>query len=542
MESYDFIVVGAGSAGCVLVDRLTACGRHKVLLIEAGGSDRRFWIKVPLGYGKTYDDPAVNWCYTARNDPGLSGRSAFWPRGRVIGGSSSINAMAYLQGLPHDFNDWETAGATGWNWQTVSETYSRLEGSSKPDQTKNDQATGTLHISDVSTRMHPFSGHFLAAAREAGWPVRDDLNTHEREGITRLRSTVRKGRRWSAADAFLRPALRRRNLRVVSNAYVERVLMKDGAAVGIEYCQGTQLVQFRANREIIVCAGAVNSPQLLQLSGIGPAALLQRHGIEVRNDLSQVGLGLQDHLGISYQFTATEPTLNNRLGNWPGKITAGVQYLLTRGGPLSVPVNQVGGFVRSDPAKLADIQVYCNPMSYAVRTDGKPDVQSKAGFLICAQPCRPTSRGEVSIASSDPRKAPDILPNSLSTNEDCTMAIAAARVAQKLAEAPAIRSVTRGGPDIAAKSDADVLADFRERAGSIYHASCTCRMGASARDSVLDSRLRVYGVAGLRVVDASSFPNVTSGNTNAPVMMLAARGADMILQDTNQPLRQGGAA
>lgn len=524
METYDFIIVGAGSAGCVLADRLTACGRYKVLLLEAGGHDRRFWIKVPLGYGKTYDDPAVNWCYTAEADAGLSKRAAFWPRGRVIGGSSSINALAYVRGLPHDFDNWETAGATGWNWHSVSKAYTQLE-------------TGQLHVSDVSARMHPFSNHFLAAAKEAGWPLVDDLNGAE-HGVSRLRCTARKGRRWSSADAFLRPALKRGNLRVVSHALVARILLQDRLATGVEYFQGERKVQAKSRNEVIVSAGAVNSPQILQLSGLGPKDVLKRHGIKVHCDLSQVGQGLQDHLGISFQFTATEPTLNNRLGNWPGKVAAGLQYLLTRGGPLSVPINQISGFVKSGLNGRADMQIYCNRMSYRTCDDGKPDVASEAGFLICAQPSRPTSRGEISIASADPKAAPKIQPNSLSTNEDCAMAIAAGRTVQKLSETKAIRAVVQDGPDLKAMSDDDLLADFRERANSVYHASCTCRMGHSAKDSVLDARLRVHGVAGLRVIDASSFPNVTSGNTNAPVMMLAARGADMIVEDA---IRQGGA-
>lgn len=543
LESYDFIIVGAGSAGCVLADRLSACGRHKVLLLEAGGHDRRFWIKVPLGYGKTYDDPAVNWCFTAQPDPGLAKRASFWPRGRVIGGSSSINAMAYVQGLPHDFDDWETAGATGWNWETVRNIYAGLETREgrNPSGKRHTSGRGPVYVSDVSTKMHPFSKHFLKAAQQAGWPVLDDLNGRNREGLARLGGTVKNGRRWSSSDAFLRPARKRSNLRVVANAQVTRVLLDGGVATGIEFTRGDRRLTAQAHREVIVSAGAVNSPQILQLSGLGPAALLRRHGITVHHDLAQVGKGLQDHLGISYQFDATEPTLNNRLGSWPGKVTAGLQYVLARKGPLSVPINQVSGFVRSAEDRRADIQIYCNPMSYSVRADGKPNVASKAGFLICAQPCRPTSRGEITITSPDPLAPPAIQPNSLSTNEDCAMAIAAGRTVQKLAATKAIQNVVADGPEIATMSDDELLDDFRARANSVYHASCTCRMGGSDEDSVLDARLRVRGVVGLRVIDASSFPNVTSGNTNAPVMMLAARGAEMILQDTAQPLRQGGA-
>lgn len=540
MEQYDFIIVGAGSAGCVLAEALTACGRYSVLLVEAGGSDRRFAIKMPLGYGMTFKNPAVNWCYTAQPDPGLAGREAYWPRGRVIGGSSSINAMAYLQGLPQDFDDWEAAGATGWNWQAVTAAYQKLE----TRETVGEAPTGhgPVHVSNLKERMHPFSTHFLKGASQVGWPTREDLNGSEREGVTRLQCTVKNGRRWSAADAFLRPAIARRNLRVLQNTVIDRIVLKNGKAIGIQCHQSGQNHTILAGREVIVSAGAVNSPKLLQLSGIGPAELLKQHGISVALHLPEVGQGLQDHLGISYQYAASEPTLNNRLGRWPGKIYAGLQYVIARRGPLSVPINQVSGFVRSSEDKPADMQIYCNPMSYAVRADGGPAVLPDAGFLMCAQPCRPTSRGEINIASANPNDAPEIRPNSLSTNEDCVMAIAACRTVQKLADAPAIKAVIQDGPNIAAMSDDEVLLDFKERANSIYHASCTCRMGRTAQDSVTDARLRVHGIAGLRVIDASAFPNVTSGNTNAPVMMLAARGAEMILQDTQQPMRMGGAA
>lgn len=544
LQTFDFIIVGAGSAGCVLAERLTRSGKYKVALVEAGGSDNRFWIKVPLGYAKTYDDPAVNWCYTAEPDPGLNGRRAFWPRGRVTGGSSSINAMAYLQGLPHDFDDWEAAGAIGWGWRNVRKTYSDLEvkePDTGSDLTDTDIA-GKVFVGKLDARMHPFSKHFLKAIAQAGWAERQDLNGSEREGVMRLNSTVRKGRRWSAADAFLRPAIKRATLEVISEALVERVLIKEGRAVGVALRQGSELRNIMAAREVILSAGAINSPQLLQLSGLGPAALLKSKGIEVMSDLPQVGQGLQDHLAVSYQFGASEPTLNNLLGNPVGRTLAGIRYLLTKSGPLSVPVNQVSGFVRSDPKRPADIQIYCNPMSYRVRTDGKPDVKPEAGYLISVQPCRPTSRGSVLIASADPNMAPLIQPNSLSTDVDIEMVKAACRIAQRLAATPALRSVTTDGHALSSMTEDALLEDFRLRAGSVYHASCTCRMGNGPEDSVLDSRLRVHGISSLRVIDASSFPNVTSGNTNAPVMMLAARGADMILEDVMDAQRSGGAA
>ncbi|WP_281995924.1 GMC family oxidoreductase [Ruegeria faecimaris] len=535
-QTFDYIIVGAGSAGCVLANKLSACGSHKVLLIEAGGTDRRFWINVPLGYGKTFNDPKVNWCYSAQADPGLNNRQAYWPRGRVIGGSSSINAMAYLRGLSHDFDDWAKAGAEGWNWETVRQTYEAIETHVERGQTPS-STDGPLVVSDVSEGMHPFSRHFLEASRQMGWHVSDNLNGQDAEGMMNLRSTVKNGRRWSSAAAFLRPALKRSNLRVVSNALVQNVILDQGKATGVRYHVGGQVVTSFAIREVILSAGAVNSPQLLQLSGIGPANLLKRHGIKVRHNLSQVGQGLQDHLGISHFFHATEPTLNNTLGNRLGQMLSGIRYLLTRSGPLSVPVNQVSGFVRSDEtAEFADMQIYCNPMSYKTDTKGQPGVDTEAGFLLCAQPCRPTSRGEINIRSADPMDAPAIQPNSLSTNHDCDMAIKAGRVLQKLAQTEAIRSVTRTRiePDVTRMNDDQMLENFRANAGTIFHPSCTCRMGTSEQDSVLDSRLRVHGVAGLRVVDASSFPSITSGNTNAPVMMLAARGADLILEDATK--------
>lgn len=542
-ESYDYIIVGAGSAGCVLADRLSASGRHRVLLIEAGGSDRRFWIKVPLGYAKTFRAPAVNWCYTAEPDPGLGGRAAYWPRGRGIGGSSSINAMAYLRGLPRDFDDWAEAGATGWGWETVRATFEVMETRLPPERSATPvRGDGPVVVSDLTPRMHPFTRHFLAAAGQMGWPAPDGGNTGDKEGLATLQSTVRGGRRWSSADAHLRPALKRPNLRMVTGALVLKVEMDRRRATGVRYRVGDRTVVAKARGEVVLAAGAVNSPQLLQLSGIGPAGLLKRHGILPRHVLPEVGRGLQDHLGISHMFRATEPTLNTTLGRWPGQLIAGVRYLLTRGGPLSVPVNQVGGFVRSgDRQAHPDLQIYCNPMSYRIGPAGQTGVDGEAGYLLCAQPCRPTSRGEIRIASADPAAPPVIQPNSLATDYDREMAIRAGRVLRALAETPALRAVTRGryDPDMQDWDDDTLLADFRERASTIFHPTSTCRMGVSPDASVLDARLRVHGIGGLRVVDASSFPNVTSGNINAPVMMLATRASELILQDAETLNRQG---
>lgn len=528
---FHYIIVGAGSAGCVLANRLSENRRHKVLLIEAGGSDARFWIKVPLGYAKTFADRAVNWSYMTQPDPGLNGRQAYWPRGRVIGGSSSINAMAYLRGLPHDFDDWERAGATGWNWESVRKTYEAIE-----CQVEGDIRTGSgpLVVSDVGDGMHPFARTFLEAAREMGWNVARNLNGEDAEGLMRMRSTVRNGRRWSAADAFLRPALKRPNLRVISRALVEKLIVHKERVVGVQLRSGGVKTIVRANKEVILSAGAINSPQILQLSGIGPAALLDAHRIPILHDLPEVGKGLQDHLAVSQYYRATEPTLNNILGNGLGRILAGFRYILTRKGPLSVPVNQISGYVRSSSeADVPDVQVYCNPMSYITHPSGAVGVDRSPGFLLCVQPSRPTSRGQVAIASANPADAPLIQPNSLTTDEDCETVIKASRLLQKLADTNAIRAVTkeRLPPDITTMDDDKLLENFRSRAGTVFHPCCTCRMGHQASDSVLDARLRVHGMEGIRVIDASAFPNITSGNTNGPTIMMATRAAELVLQD-----------
>ncbi|WP_341760173.1 GMC family oxidoreductase [Candidatus Endowatersipora endosymbiont of Watersipora subatra] len=536
IESYHYIIIGAGSAGCVVANRLSESPKHRVLLLEAGGSDDNFWIKVPLGYAKTFMDPSVNWCFSTQADPGLNGRLSYWPRGRVIGGSSSINAMSYFRGLPHDFNDWELAGATGWNWNIVNKTYEQLESNDEIDSLGNRKirGSGPVWVSDLSDQMHPFSQYFLQGARDLGWPVSYNINSNQNEGLSPIRSTVRSGRRWSAADAFLKPVKHRQNLRILTSAIVQKIVLEKMRATGLIYRQGEKLVQVHAYEEVIVCAGAINSPHLLQLSGIGPPDLLKRHGITIENSLNAVGCGLQDHLALSHYYRAKEPTLNNQLGWFFGKITAGIHYLLTRCGPLSVPINQISGFIRSDnDVSSPDVQVYCNPISYKIQTSGLPKINAEASFLLSAQPCRPSSRGTIQLASSNPLDAPLIQPNSLSTDEDRDMAIKVGKILQTLTQAPSIQEVTQEPllPDITVMNDKELLENFRNRAQTVFHPSCTCRMGRSKKDSVLDSKLRVHGISSLRVIDASSFPNITSGNTNAPTLMLASRASDFILEE-----------
>lgn len=539
---FDYIIVGSGSAGSVLADRLSADGQAQVLVLEAGGSDRRFFIKMPIGYGRTFFDERVNWKYETEPEAAIDSRRSYWPRGRVMGGSSSINAMVYCRGLPVDFDGWAQRGNVGWGWADVLPYFQRSE--RRVDAQGHAAQGGPLYVSDVSAQLHPLRRHFFAAAEEVGLPYSDDFNGLSPEGVGVYQINTYKGIRCSAADAFLRPALQRRNVHLMTQALVHRVLFEGRRAVGVEFERDGQVQTVRARREVILSAGAVNSPQLLQLSGVGPADLLQRHGIALVLDNPAVGGQLQDHLGINYYYKATEPTLNNLLYPLHGKLWAGLRYVLTRKGPLSVSVNQSGGFVRSQAlSPSADTQLYFNPVTYSTAPEGKRPLMNPdpfAGFIISFQPCRPKSRGRIDICSADPKVGPQIRPNYLSEPEDVAAVIAGGRLIQQMVRTRALRALIKDviAPDLDGMSDAQILDDFRQRCGSVFHPVGTCGMGPDPRTSVVDGRLRVHGLDGLRVVDASIFPTITSGNTNAPTIMVAQKAADLILADNKKMERR----
>lgn len=540
---FDHIIVGAGSAGCVLARRLAEDGGGSVLLLEAGGSDSWPSLRVPIGYGRSFFNPRVNWMYRTEPEAALDGRQGYWPRGRVLGGSSTINAMVYMRGLPRDFDDWRDAGNPGWGWADVLPAFRAIEtytGAGSEDRQARG-ADGPLHVSDVAGDCHELCGDFLLACEQAGLRRSRDLNGADPEGVGHYQITTKSGLRMSAARAFIPPGRRPAGLRLETHARVLRVDVESGWAVGVTYRKGTETIAARARRGVVLAAGAIASPQLLQLSGIGEPALLARHGIDVARALPAVGANLQDHLCIDHLYRARVPTLNQELGRLPGQIRAALRYALFRAGPLALSVNQAGGLVRSAPDQPApDMQLYFSPLSYTRAQPGKRALMRPdrfPGFLLSAQPCRPHSRGRIEIASPDPVAPPRIEPNSLADERDLAALLRGARLLRRLAAAPALAAAIAEeiAPGPAAATDADLAADIRARASTVFHPVGTCRMGTSVGDSVVDARLRVHGVAGLWVADASVFPSITSANTNAPVMMVAERAAAMIREDADRP-------
>src|SRR5580658_1524190 len=541
MNEYDYIIVGAGAAGCVLANRLTADGRLRVLLLEAGGADRSPWLRVPIGYARTFNDPRYNWMFEADSDPGLDNRRSFWPRGKVLGGTTSINAMVFVRGQPGDFDDWHAAGNPGWSYAQVLPYFRKLE-DHVLGAGEFHGAGGPVHVSDPSASVHPLCNTFIAACGTLGIAHNRDFNGAQADGAGVWQVTIRDGVRVSSASAYLRPAMRRANLEVRLRAQAVRVLFEGTRASGVEYLQDGARQTVQARREVLLAAGAINSPQLLELSGIGDGALLRRFEIPVVVDNPAVGRGLQDHVAVSYFYRARVPTLNDELAPWYGKLKAGLQYAFTRGGPLAMSVNQAGAFVRGrEHLERPNLHIYFNPASYSTTTLGprrrlmNPDPWP--GFLMSFNTCRPTSRGSVHIRSRDPLTAPAISPNSLSSAEDVQDVFDGARVLRRIAASAPLAAVTESErqPGAAVTSEQAVLEDFRARAGSVFHASGTCAMGADEHSAVLDANLRVRGVRGLRVADASAFPNLTSGNTNAATLMLGEKAADLILQDSDTP-------
>jgi len=532
MADFDYIIIGAGSAGCVLANRLSSRGKFRVLLIEAGPTDSRFWVKTPIGYGMTFHDETINWAYHTIPEAGLGNRQLYWPRGKILGGSSSINALVYHHGQPADYDDWAAAGNPGWNYHAIKPVYDGFEdiihADTQPAQ------IGKLTVSDVADEYHPLKSYFFAMANEMGLQSEAACQL-DGEGIYPYFITTRKGQRCSSSQAFLTPARGRPNLTIMTDSMATRIETVGGRAVAVHVMQKGKSIRLEASCEIILSAGAVNSPQILQLSGIGPGAISQRYGIDAVLDQPNVGLHLSDHLGINYYQKANQPTLNAILGSWPWVALAGLQYLLQKKGPLSLGVNQLGGLLCAQPnAPRPDMQIYINPITYRPAPQGGrrpilPDRES--GFIFSFNACRPYSTGRIEITSPDWRQPPRIDGNYLSDQRDLDDVVAMARLIGKMQDSATIKGLLAAPCEtgLSAMSDQAIIDDFRERSGTVFHPCGTCRMGPDAAHAVVDPSLRVHGIDRLRIADASVFPNITSANLNAPTIMLAHRAAELIL-------------
>ena len=532
-DDFDFIVVGAGSAGCVLANRLSANGRYRVALLEAGPRDSSLWIHLPIGYGKTMWDPKVNWRFYTEPEANMDGRKIYWPRGRVLGGSSSINGLIVVRGQPSDYDRWRELGNSGWGWNEVLPYFIKLE--SNPDL-GDDQLHGSggpLRITSIK-RRHELIEALIAAAGKYGVPRTSDFNGADQEGVGYYQLTTRNGWRVSAADAYLRPAKRRKNLAVITDAQVARILIDGRRANGVACRIGGELRELRARHGVVLAAGAVQSPQLLMLSGIGPADELRGQNIPVVLDRKNVGKNLQDHFQVRLIYRCTKPiTTNDALNSIFGRLGMGLQWLLHRSGPLATGINQGGLFTRVLPeSQTPDIQFHVATLS-ADMAGGK--VHDYSGFTLSVCQLRPESTGSIALASADPFAPPKIFANYLATETDRRCTTAAMAFARKLAATAPLSDYVAAemspGPDYA--SDADLLRFARGHGVTIFHPVGTCRMGTDDA-AVVDPRLHLKGIDGLWVADCSIMPTLPSGNTNVPAIMVGEKASDMILEDVSR--------
>src|SRR3984957_4932150 len=526
---FDYVIVGAGSAGCVLANRLSADGKHSVLLLEAGPRDTNPWIHIPLGYGRLFKEKTVNWMYQTEPEPGLNGRTVFQPRGKVLGGSSSINGLLYVRGQHEDYDRWRQRGNAGWGYDDVLPYFRKAENQQRGAD-KYHGAGGPLPVSDWR-HADPLSEAFVVAAAETGIRTNPDFNGASQEGAGFFQTTTQRGRRASTAYSYLRPAKSRSNLRVETSALAQRILFEGRRARAVEYRQGNALRTARARKEILVSGGAFNSPQLLQLSGVGPAELLRKHNIDVVLDMPGVGNDLQDHMQVRVVMRCAQKVTLNDIVNHPVlRVLAGARYAAFRKGPLTIAAGTSGAFFKTNP-RLAtpDIQVHFLPFS----TDRMGEkLHSFSAFSASVCQLRPESRGSLRIRSADPAVPPEIRINYLATETDRTAFVEGFKILRKILAAPALKpyAVDEILPGSKVTSDEDILAFCRKTGSTVYHPTSTCRMGSDPL-AVVDQRLRLRGVEGLRVVDASVMPDLMSGNTNAPTIMIAEKASDMILED-----------